>query len=267
MAKWMDGVGKWATTLPGMSARWVDSHCHLQLAGVPAEVLLGRADEVAWMVVPGIDAASSRAAAVLAGAHPDRLLHTAGLHPHDAARWGDEREEIAELAAEAAAVGEIGLDFYRNLSPRDLQLQAFRDQVRLGLDLGKPLVIHTRDAFADVHRIVEEERAGPSAIMHCWTGGPRWTTRFLELGAVISFAGPIAFETGDTVRRAASVVPAERALVETDTPYLSPPPYRGETNEPARVALVGKALAGVWGMETDEVARITSDNAARVFGR
>ena len=102
--------------------------------------------------------------------------------------------------------------------------------------------------------------------MHCWTGGPKWAKRFKELGVTFSFAGPVAFETGDTVRRGAAVVDPANALVETDTPYLSPPPYRHELNEPARVALVGEALAGVWGLPVDEVAAITSENAKRVFG-
>jgi TatD DNase family protein len=101
--------------------------------------------------------------------------------------------------------------------------------------------------------------------MHCWTGGPRWSRRFLDLGVTISFAGPVTFETGDTVRRAAAVVPPERAMVETDTPYLSPPPFRGEPNEPSRVALVGEALADVWDTPVEEVARVTADNARRIF--
>lgn len=250
-----------------MTASWVDTHCHLQLSPQPAADLLARAQAVDWIVVPGVDLESTVAAEQLALEYPDRLLFTAGLHPHDAKAWPDQRDGLAPYFARAAAVGEIGLDFYRNLSGREAQLQAFRDQIGIGVELGKPLVVHVRDAFQDSFAILDELGVGEQTVLHCWTGGPKWTKRFMELGVTFSFAGPIAFETGDTVRRAAAVVPPGRALVETDTPYLSPPPFRSEDNEPARVALVGEALAGVWGLEIDEVARVTSETAARVFRR
>ncbi len=248
-----------------MTPRWVDTHCHLQLSSSAPEDLLSRAVDVDWIVVPGVDLASSVAAEELAARHGDRLLFTAGLHPHDARKWNEQRGDLMELYRRAAAVGEIGLDFYRNLSPRDDQVRAFRDQLRIGLDLEKPLVVHVRDAFREAYDIIEELEAGGRTVLHCWTGGTRWTKRFLELGAVFSFAGPIAFETGDTVRRAAAIVPPGKAMVETDTPYLSPPPFRHEDNEPARVALVGEALAEVWGMTADETARLTSATASAVF--
>lgn len=244
---------------------WVDTHCHLQLDDrIPAD-LLARAGEVDWLVVPGVDAASSRAAAAMAGEHPGRLRWTAGLHPHDASRWPEEADELAELAGRAAAVGECGLDFYRNLSPREAQLDAFRAQIDLACDLDLPLVVHVRDAFAEAFDLLEATAAGPRSVLHCWTGGPRWTRRFLDLGATFSFAGPVAFETGDTVRRGAALVPPDRALVETDTPYLAPPPHRAEPNEPAWVAINGAALAAVWSIPVEEVARLTSERAEAVF--
>jgi TatD DNase family protein len=246
---------------------WVDTHCHLQLDERPPGDLLGRAAAVDWVVVPGIDASSSRAAIELGAAHPGRVLATAGLHPHEAGRWPQERDQIASLAEDTAGVGETGLDFYRSLSPPDVQLVAFREQAWLAKQLGKPLVVHCRDAFAAVFEVLEEADLGPRAVLHCWTGGPRWARRFLSLGATFSFAGPVAFETGDTVRRGAAEVPPERAMVETDTPYLSPPPHRGEPNEPARVALVGEALAQVWGIDPGEVAALTSRRATEVFRR
>ena len=248
------------------AARWVDTHCHLQLDRRPATELLERASSVEWVVAPGVDLDSSRSAVRLAAEHPGRVLATVGLHPHEASRWSSQGEEVAELAGRAAAVGETGLDFYRNLSARTHQLEAFRSQIELAVGLRKPLVVHCRDAFSEVHRLLEETGAGPAAVMHCWTGGPRWTRRFLDLGVKFSFAGPVAFPTGDTVRRGAEIVPPSRGMVETDTPYLAPPPHRGEPNVPAWVALVGQALARVWGMDTAEVARITTATAQQTFG-
>lgn len=245
---------------------WVDTHGHIQLTEDPPEHVLEHGTAgVDWLVAPGVDLASSEASMRLERAYPGRVMSSAGLHPHDAASWPKVRDQITELAAQAAAVGETGLDFYRNLAPRDAQIEAFTDHVRMAHDLGKPLIVHCRDAFAEVHDILAASDPGPWMVLHCWTGGPRWTKRFLELDVTFSFAGPVAFEAGDTVRRGAAVVPPNHAVVETDTPYLSPPPFRGEVNVPSRVALVGAALARVWGMEVVDVARLTSSNAARVF--
>jgi len=252
-------------TVPAMG--WVDTHCHLQLDEREPDELLARATDVDWVVVPGVDAESSKASAHLAGLNPDRVVATSGLHPHDAGLWAVQSAAITEMAEQAAAVGETGLDFYRTLSPPQEQIDSFRAQVGLAVDLGKPIIVHCRDAFAEVFSILDEMGAGPHTVLHCWTGGPRWTRRFLDLGVTFSFAGPVAFETGETVRLGAAQVPPERAMVETDTPFLAPPPHRGSANEPAWVALVGAALARVWDIPVEEVARVTSSNAARVFGR
>lgn len=176
-----------------------------------------------------------------------------------------EREEISALVGQAAGVGETGLDFYRNLAPREDQIACFSDHIELAIAHRKPLVVHCRDAFADVYRLLEGSQVGPLTILHCWTGGTRWTRRFLELGVTFSFAGPLAFDTGESIRLGAVLVPPERALVETDTPYLAPPPHRHAPNEPAFVSLVGKALAEAWGSPVDEVAAQTSANARRLF--
>ncbi len=246
---------------------WVDTHCHLHLSEQPVAALLERAGAagVAWLVCPGTDAGTSEQARDLARRNPGRVLWTAGLHPHDASAWPQQGDRIAELAAAADAVGECGLDFYRNLSPRDSQLAAFRAQLALAADLDKPVVVHCRDAFAEVHAEVEAAGAGPRTVLHCWTGGPKWTRRFRELGVTFSFAGPVAFATGDAVRRGAAEAPPARTMVETDTPYLAPPPHRGEPNEPARVPLVGAALATVWDVPVEEVAAVTTATATRVF--
>jgi TatD DNase family protein len=245
---------------------WVDTHCHIHMSDTDAAVLVDRAREagVAWIVCPGTDAVGSQASADLAARFPDVVLPTAGLHPHDAQRWADERGRIEELAAGAVAIGECGLDFYRNLSPPDQQRRAFRDQLALAAGLHKPIIVHCRDAFTEIYEDIEAS-GHDQVVLHCWTGGPRWSKRFIDLGVTFSFAGPVTFVGGDTVRLGAAVIPPERTMVETDTPYLTPPPDRSLPNEPANVVRVGEALAAVWGLEVAEVARLTTAEATRVF--
>jgi TatD DNase family protein len=252
-----------------MTMSWVDSHCHLYMAQDPAAVLLDRAHAagVGWVMCPGVDLESSLHAHRLATAQPDRVLWSAGLHPHDASRWSAESGRLGALVADADAVGECGLDYYRNLSPHDAQRIAFREQLAWAAAYAKPIIVHCRDAFADVHDELERAALGEKAILHCWTGGPKWTTRFTDLGVTFSFAGPVTFETGDTVRRGAAAAPPERTMVETDTPYLTPPPYRDRPNEPANVVAVGQTLADVWGIPVETVAAITTATATRVFGK
>jgi len=232
-------------------------------------VLLDRAAAVGveWLVCPGTDVEGSEAALALSEKYPSRVLAASGLHPHDASRWPEEGDRIAELAARSVAIGECGLDFYRNLSPRDDQLRAFRAQVALAEDLDIPLIVHVRDAFREMFDELESSGAGPRTVLHCWTGGPKWTKRFDQLGATFSFAGPITYPKGETARLAAAVAPPDRTMVETDTPYLTPPPDRHLPNEPANVVEVGEALAEVWGKTPDQVARSTSAVASKVFGR
>ncbi len=251
-----------------VTTSWVDSHCHLfSLDESPIE-LLDRAVGVgvSWVVVPGIDLATSLEARRIATELEGRALWAAGLHPHDAAKWPVEGVRIESLAVNAAAIGECGLDFYRNLAPREAQLEAFRAQLGIAKRLNKPAIVHCRAAFADVYAELESADLGEKAILHCWTGGPRWTRRFRELGVTFSFAGPVTFPGGDTVRLGAAEAPPERTMVETDTPYLTPPPNRRDLNEPANVVAMGAALAEIWGMSLSEVARLTTATAVRVFG-
>jgi TatD DNase family protein len=251
-------------TVPG----WVDTHCHLFLMAEDPTTAVDRAVAagVSWMVCPGIDLESTLQARAIATQHPQRVKWSAGLHPHEASRWEAQRGRLSALALEADVIGECGLDYYRDLSPRDQQQAAFTAQVELASRPGKPIIVHVRDAFADTYDILESAGLGERAVMHCWTGGPRWTKRFDSLGVTFSFAGPITYETADTVRRAAAVVPPERTLVETDSPYLTPVPHRGEDNRPEWVALNGGALAEVWGVDVETVAGLSATHAARVFG-
>ncbi len=247
--------------------KWVDTHGHLFLIDEPADVVLERARTagVDWLVCPGVDTATSQASQAIALRHPGVVLWSAGLHPHDASNWPSEQETLSVLASRADAVGECGLDYYRELSPRSDQKAAFSDQLDLASQLGKPIIVHCRDAFADVHEMVGQAELGGDVILHCWTGGPKWTKRFAELGVTFSFAGPLTYTTADTLRLGAAEAPPERTMVETDSPYLTPEPLRGQDNEPANVCLTGQGLAEVWDVSVADVSGTTTACAERVF--
>lgn len=248
---------------------WVDTHCHLQMLDEADADLVAAAgaDGVTTLVCVGIDAATSAAAVAAAGSFA-QVHATAGLHPHEARHLEAQWEAVAALASapEVVGVGECGFDFYRDHSPHDAQEAAFREQIRLAKDLDKALVIHTRDAWADTFRVLEDEGPPARLVFHCFSGGPDEAARCVDLGAVLSIAGPISYPRNDTLRAAARAVPLERLVVETDAPFLSPQGFRGKTNHPARVALVGAALADALGIGAAAVAAATTATARQLFG-
>jgi TatD DNase family protein len=247
-------------------SEWVDSHCHLQLAG--GDEFVARAAEagVAWMVCVGTDLQTSQEALEFAARH-DSVLATAGLHPHDALRLDDEWSALAELAAGDAcvAIGECGFDLYYEHAPRDAQEVAFRRQIQLAHALSKPLVIHSRDAWDDTFRVLDDEGVPARTVFHCFTGGPDEARLALDRGCSLSFSGIVSFKTAEPLREAARLAPSDRLLVETDSPYLTPEPHRGKKNEPSFVALVGAAVARARGEAIDAVADATRANAFRIF--
>ena len=168
---------------------------------------------------------------------------------------------------ECVAIGECGFDLYYEHSPRDEQEVAFRWQIRLARDLGKTLVIHSRDAWPDTFRVLDDEGVPARTVFHCFTGGPGEAVAALDRGCSLSFSGIVSFKNADELRDAARLTPADRLLVETDAPYLTPEPHRGKPNEPAYVVAVGEALARARGESPGEIAAVTSANAGRVFGR
>ena len=195
--------------------QWVDSHGHLFLVDDDPSDVLDRASNagVGWLMCPGVDVPTSEASAALASRFPDRVQWAAGLHPHDAQDWSKAADRITELAQDADAIGECGLDWYRNLAPKQDQITAFSQQVELGKSLGKPIIIHCRDAFRDVFTILEDADLGEQAVLHCWTGGTRWTKRFAELGVTFSYAGPLTYRGDDTLRLGARFAPPERTMI------------------------------------------------------
>jgi TatD DNase family protein len=255
---------------------WVDSHCHLQLEiGVArfspddadAQVERARDAGVEWMVCVGTGLETSGQALELATRYDD-VYATVGLHPHDAIQLDDAWDGLAALAVadRCVAIGEAGFDLHYEHSPRAEQEAAFRRQIRLATEVDRPLMIHSRNAWDDTFRVLDDEGVPARTIFHCFTGGPGEARAALDRGCYLSFSGIVSFKAADNVRAAAALAPAERLLVETDSPYLAPAPHRGKPNEPAFVAIVGAALAAARGVEVSEIAHSTRANAARVFG-
>lgn len=250
----------------------VDSHCHLDphyLPQGPDEVLArARAAGVVAFVCVGVgaDLAPARAAVALASRRDD-VFAAVGVHPHDASSLDDATyDELAALARDprVVAVGEIGLDYHYDHSPRDVQRAAFRRLVGLARDVKKPIVVHTRDAAADTLAILDEERARDvGGIIHCFSEDRPFAERALALDFDLSFSGIVTFKTARAVQEVAASAPLDRILVETDSPYLAPVPLRGKPCEPAYVVHTARKVAELRGMPFDEVARATTDNARR----
>jgi TatD DNase family protein len=246
---------------------WTDSHCHLEWDGVGAPAIeAARAAGVTRIITVGTDAATSKAAVETARAH-DGVWATVGLHPHDASHGV---ATIAPMLAEpdtvVVAVGECGLDYYYDNSPRDAQRDAFAEQIALSVSLGLTLVVHTRDAWDDTFEILRSVGAPERWVLHCFTGGPDEARRGLELGAALSFSGIVTFKNAGALREAVALCPIDRLLVETDSPFLAPVPHRGETNRPALVPVVGEAVAAVRDVPVEIIEQATWDNAAALFG-
>src|SRR5204863_4188758 len=193
---------------------------------------------------------------------------TVGLHPHDAKDLDDAFDGLAALAGadRCVAIGEAGFDLHYEHSPHAEQEAAFRRQIRLALELDRPLMIHSREAWDETFRVLDDEGVPARTIFHCFTGGPDEARLALDRGCYLSFSGIVSFKAADDVRAAAALAPADRVLVETDSPYLAPAPHRGKPNEPAYLPLVGAALADARGVDAAEIAELTRANAARVFG-
>jgi TatD DNase family protein len=204
----------------------------------------------------------------LARAHPDFLVPTLGIHPHESARAtdGDWRalEELCALG-DVRAVGEAGLDYYYDRSPRDAQRDSLVRQAALARRLEKPLVVHVRDAHEDCYRILSESGV-TRGVIHCFTGDRQAATRYVDLGFHISISGVVTYKKTEALQDAVRFVPADRLLVETDSPYLAPVPHRGRKNEPAYVVETAKKVAELKGVPLEEIARRTSENAAALFG-
>ena len=250
-----------------------DAHAHLDEPEMrhDQDAVIRRAREagVSLIINVGIGRESSRQVVETAARYPE-VYAAVGVHPHGAARLqpGD-LEDLAALAAhpKVVAVGEIGLDYYRRLSPEKVQQERFREQLALAFSLNKIVVIHTREATADTLAILREERSRLlGGVMHCFLGDLEEARAFLDLGFYLSFSGVLTFPQAEPLRRVARQLPVDRLLVETDCPYLAPQPWRGRRNEPAYVTATAGTLAELHGLSYEELCRLTLENTRQAFG-
>lgn len=249
-----------------------DTHAHLDLPPLSDEEgkVVARALEagVTRILTVGIDAESSAKAVEIAHRNAG-VYAAAGLHPHDASTLSDallSRLDALSRCDKVVAIGETGLDFYRNRSPRDAQRAAFREQIRLARRRGLPVVVHDRDAHDEVLSILEEEKAAEAGgIIHCFSGDYVTAKRAVAMNFFVSIPGAVTYPKSETLAEVVRKLPLERLLIETDCPYLAPVPHRGKTNEPCFVPLVAAKIAEIRGLSVEDVARITTLNAVRLF--
>lgn len=246
---------------------WTDSHCHLDdrlPGGLDGALAAARAAGVTRMITVGCDRASSLTGLDVAAAHDD-VWATVGLHPHDAVQGVATIVDLLDHPG-VLAVGECGLDYHYDHSPREVQREVFAAQIALAHERSLPLVIHTRSAWDDTFDVLQASGVPERTIFHCFTGGADEARRCLDIGAFLSFSGIVTFKGSADVRDAAVVCPSDRLLVETDSPYLAPVPHRGKKNEPAHVVAVGTFLADLRDTTTESVRSSTAAAAAVAFG-
>lgn len=251
----------------------VDSHTHIDTSRFNADreavIAAAVAGGVTRMIDPGCDLASSRAALGLAKAHPGVVFAGVGVHPHDATTYTDEVGiHLRELSREpeVVAIGEFGLDYFRMLSPREVQRAVFCAHLQLARECNLPCIIHVRDSHDDVIELLRAHGQGLRGVFHCFSGDVPQAEECLSFeGFVLSFAGPLTRQ-GNALPEVARIVPLDRILVETDSPYLVPQPLRAKRNEPLFVKRVAEKLAEIRGVTLEEIAQITTANAVRLFG-
>ncbi|RJX23005.1 MAG: TatD family deoxyribonuclease [Ammonifex sp.] len=248
-----------------------DTHCHLDDRQFDADrsavVERAFAAGVRRLLTVGYDIPSSHRSVKLAAFIPG-VFAAVGVHPHDAAGAPpDYLQVLRKLADEhrVVAIGEIGLDFYRDLSPRALQREVFTRQLGLARELKLPVVIHCRESMGEVYDILSRNGTVLSGVMHCFSGNWEEAEQFLAMGFYVSIAGPVTFSKSGSLTEVAEKVPLDRLLLETDAPYLAPAPYRGRKNEPAYLVYTARRVAEIRGLSLAEVAAATSANAVRLF--
>jgi TatD DNase family protein len=247
---------------------FTDSHCHLTMSNAEANLAAARNAGVRGFVVPGTKLDDAPQAVAIAQQHDD-VWAAVGFHPHDAKDCDDaafaEIERLAR-APRVVAIGECGLDYHYDYSPRETQRAVFERHIALARELDKPIIVHNRESTTDMVEILTRAgAAGSRGILHSYTESLDVAKRLVDLGYYISFSGIVTFKSADSLREAARGLPLDRILIETDTPYLAPVPYRGRDNEPAYVVAIAELLAKLWDVPIERVAEQTTANFERVF--
>ncbi|MCX7988188.1 MAG: YchF/TatD family DNA exonuclease [Thermodesulfovibrio sp.] len=246
----------------------IDSHCHLEMFEDQQEEIIRRAYDagVTSIITISSDRESIDKVIRIAEKYP-MVYASVGIHPHDAVQLDDKvLQDIFEKSRhpKVIAIGEIGLDYHYNHSPRDLQINAFKKQLNLAKEIGLPVIVHSREAFDDTYKILRESQV-KSGVMHCFSGNLYQAKKFIELGFLISISGVVTFKNANKIKEVATSIPDEYIVIETDAPYLAPEPMRGRKNEPAYISYIAEALAKLRGVTLEDIDRITTVNIRRLF--
>ncbi|MGH8102917.1 MAG: TatD family hydrolase [bacterium] len=249
----------------------IDAHAHLTDdafdTDLPAILKNARDAGLEAIINPGTDPASSEAAIALSAANPGFIFAAAGVHPHEAEAGGDSAiPRLKELVASARVIGigETGLDFYRDLSPRPVQVSMFERHIELAAETGLPLIVHVRDAYPEIYDILSKY-PGVTGMIHSFSDGPDFAKKLVALGYMLSFSGMLTYPKAGLIREAATCVPLDRFLLETDAPYLPPQRRRGRRCEPAYVAETARKFAEIRGLTMEEISRASTENACHLF--
>jgi TatD DNase family protein len=245
--------------------KWVDTHCHLQL--MKSSNSESDLFNLHYVIIPGVDVSTSLKAEDMSNSLSMDSYWSAGLHPHEADNLSDCREELYNLMERADLIGETGLDFYRNMSTRDNQIENLLFHLEVAEEMSKPIIIHCRDSFKEVYQVLQEGRYSMPVILHSWTGGNKWTKQFKELGVYFSISGIVTYETAHDLQASVKQIPLDRLLLETDVPYLTPEPYKGQANVPSNIMFTAQKLSELVEIELEELSKITIQNTDVLLGR
>ena len=245
--------------------KWVDTHCHLQLIGsaINEQDIIN----LEYFIIPGIDVPSSLKAREFSQTYPEKSYWSAGLHPHEADSLEGIKNELQKLMEEADLIGETGLDYYRNLSSKENQMKNFEFHIDVAKELNKPLIVHCRDSFSDVFDTLSSKDTTNPIILHSWTGGNKWTKKFIELGVYFSISGIVTYDTAHDLQAAVKNIPIDKILLETDVPYLAPQPFKGKRNNPTYIKYTGAKLAELVDLAPSELSKVTITNTNKVMNR
>lgn len=251
--------------------KMIDSHAHLDEERFDEDrdelIKSLKENAVSYIINPSSDMETSRRVVELSNRY-DNIFAAVGIHPHDAEGFKEEDlDELKQLSKDekVVAIGEIGLDYYYDNSPRKIQKEVFKKQLELAYVLDLPVIIHTRDAMRDTYDILKEFEGRVTGVMHCYTGSIEMAEKFMKLGFYISIAGPVTFKNAVNVREMAKQIPLERLLIETDSPYLAPVPNRGKRNDPTNVRYVADMLANLKEIQIDKIIEHSRENTVKLF--